>query len=90
MTLEIQLDEQTLVGVKRLAELRQCSLAELVRDLLEKATRTEVAEHGDRIPLWDGVNNIISDLPKHVLDRLPADGAEEHDHYIYGTPKRNR
>jgi len=27
-------------------------------------------------------------LPPEVLDRLPADGAAQHDHYIYGTPKR--
>ena len=23
-------------------------------------------------------------------DKLPVDGAEQHDHYIYGTPKRPR
>jgi predicted DNA-binding antitoxin AbrB/MazE fold protein len=27
-------------------------------------------------------------LPLETLDRLPADGAAQHDHYIYGTPKR--
>jgi predicted DNA-binding antitoxin AbrB/MazE fold protein len=27
-------------------------------------------------------------LPPETLDRLPPDGAAEHDHYIYGTPKR--
>jgi predicted DNA-binding antitoxin AbrB/MazE fold protein len=27
-------------------------------------------------------------LPPEVLDRLPEDGASQHDHYIYGTPKR--
>jgi predicted DNA-binding antitoxin AbrB/MazE fold protein len=27
-------------------------------------------------------------LPPEVLDRLPPDGATQHDHYIYGTPKR--
>ena len=27
-------------------------------------------------------------LPPEVLDRLPTDGASQHDHYIYGTPKR--
>jgi predicted DNA-binding antitoxin AbrB/MazE fold protein len=27
-------------------------------------------------------------LPREVLDRLPADRAAQHDHYIYGTPKR--
>ncbi|MFO0967367.1 MAG: antitoxin family protein [Gemmataceae bacterium] len=27
-------------------------------------------------------------LPPETLDRLPVDGASQHDHYIYGTPKR--
>ena len=27
-------------------------------------------------------------LPQETLDRLPADGASQHDHYVYGTPKR--
>lgn len=27
-------------------------------------------------------------LPPETLDCLPADGASQHDHYIYGTPKR--
>jgi predicted DNA-binding antitoxin AbrB/MazE fold protein len=27
-------------------------------------------------------------LPPETLDRLPTDGASQHDHYIYGTPKR--
>ena len=27
-------------------------------------------------------------LPPDVLDSLPVDGASQHDHYIYGTPKR--
>ena len=27
-------------------------------------------------------------LPEEVFARLPHDGASQHDHYIYGTPKR--
>jgi hypothetical protein len=27
-------------------------------------------------------------LPPEVLDRLPADGASQNDHYFHGTPKR--
>jgi predicted DNA-binding antitoxin AbrB/MazE fold protein len=27
-------------------------------------------------------------LPDDVRARLPRDGASQHDHYIYGTPKR--
>jgi antitoxin component of MazEF toxin-antitoxin module len=27
-------------------------------------------------------------LPPEVLEKMPVDGASQHDHYIYGTPKR--
>ena len=27
-------------------------------------------------------------LPEEIVARLPTDGASQHDHYIYGTPKR--
>jgi antitoxin component of MazEF toxin-antitoxin module len=27
-------------------------------------------------------------LPPEVLDRMPTDGVSQHDHYLYGTPKR--
>ena len=27
-------------------------------------------------------------LPPETFDCLPPDGASQHDHYIYGTPKR--
>jgi hypothetical protein len=29
-------------------------------------------------------------LPSEVFERLPKDGASEHDHYLYGHPKRNQ
>jgi len=28
-------------------------------------------------------------LPPEVFDQLPIDGASEHDHYLYGSPKRH-
>jgi hypothetical protein len=31
---------------------------------------------------------LLADVPEEVFDRLPTDGAAQHDHYIYGTPKR--
>jgi hypothetical protein len=27
-------------------------------------------------------------MPDEVRAKLPADGAAQHDHYIYGVPKR--
>jgi hypothetical protein len=39
-------------------------------------------------PLWEIADDLLKDVPQEVLDRLPTDGAVQHDHYIYGTPKR--
>jgi hypothetical protein len=38
-------------------------------------------------PFWRYVEDLITDIPPEVLDTLPSDGAEQHDHYLYGTPK---
>ena len=35
------------------------------------------------------IREIWADLPPEVRAKLPADGASQHDHYIYGVPKRN-
>jgi hypothetical protein len=32
--------------------------------------------------------DLLHDVPDDDFAQLPVDGAEQHDHYIYGTPKR--
>jgi hypothetical protein len=32
--------------------------------------------------------DLLHDVPDDDFAQLPMDGAEQHDHYIYGTPKR--
>ncbi len=40
-------------------------------------------------PLWEIIEDEIRAIPPEVWDALPADLSAEHDHYVYGTPKRN-
>ncbi len=40
------------------------------------------------IPIWEDILELTADVPEEEWDKLPADLAEQHDHYIYGTPKR--
>jgi hypothetical protein len=40
-------------------------------------------------PLWQIAEEIRAGIPPEDLARLPKDGAAQHDHYIYGTPKRD-
>jgi putative addiction module CopG family antidote len=39
-------------------------------------------------PIGEIIDELMRDMPDEVLGRLPVDGAAQHDHYIYGTPKR--
>jgi hypothetical protein len=39
-------------------------------------------------PIWEQFVDAFKDVPEEELDRLPIDAAAQHDHYIYGTPKR--
>jgi hypothetical protein len=46
-------------------------------------------EEGKPQPFWKSFTRGIHALPAEVFENLPADGASEHDHYLYGSPKRN-
>jgi predicted DNA-binding antitoxin AbrB/MazE fold protein len=39
-------------------------------------------------PIWEQILALTRDLPPEAFEGLPTDGASQHDHYIYGTPKR--
>jgi Arc/MetJ-type ribon-helix-helix transcriptional regulator len=39
-------------------------------------------------PIWEEFAEIAASIPDGEWEKLPVDGAEQHDHYIYGTPKR--
>ena len=47
-----------------------------------------VGPHEVRTPIWDAFIEASLEIPDEELDLLPTDGATQHDHYIYGTPKR--
>ena len=38
--------------------------------------------------LWDLIQECAKDVPPEAWDEVPPDGALNHDHYLYGTPKR--
>lgn len=38
--------------------------------------------------LLEMIDRITADMTAEEIAQLPTDGAEQHDHYIYGIPKR--
>ena len=44
--------------------------------------------HETSKPIWELFIEAFQDVPDEELAHLPVDGAAQHDHYIYGLPKR--
>ena len=40
-------------------------------------------------PVWQRFQDAVRSISEKELDTLPPDGASEHDHYLYGIPKRS-
>jgi hypothetical protein len=53
-------------------------------------TKPEVTEkkHAGRALLALAAK-FTKDIPQEELDKLPVDGAHNHDHYLYGSPKKS-
>jgi len=77
-TLKRELDQQ----VERLSE-------EQLRDVLDLARSLSRKKRSSRSSLGEEIEAITQAVPDETWEQLPADGAEQHDHYIYGTPKRD-
>ena len=45
------------------------------------------AKEEDKL-IWEVIEEIMKVVPEEIINLLPVDGSEQHDHYIYGTPKK--
>jgi Arc/MetJ-type ribon-helix-helix transcriptional regulator len=71
------------------------AMTEAASLLLERLSQTQsqattpaaTQAHADK-PIWEVILELTADVPDEEWDKLPTDLAEQHDHYIYGTPKR--
>jgi hypothetical protein len=60
--------------------------SERKKDVTADVRRTY--DHPVQKSIWEFIDEIISEVPDSVLNSLPADGAERHDHYLHGTREK--
>jgi hypothetical protein len=94
MTITLPLQPQEEARLVALAHAKGVSTDALVREALDKiladAPDLLVKAKPDSPPIWDMILDNMKDVPAEEFARLPKDGASEHDHYLYGHPKRNQ
>ena len=62
-----------------------CSAEQYARLVLEDDLKSTV---NPRRHISDVIRDNMRGVPPEILAAMPSDGASEHDHYIYGSPKR--
>jgi hypothetical protein len=91
MTITLPLQPREEAKLIALAQAKGLSTDALVREALEKI----LADAPDQLeepklesrPIWEVILDNMKDVPPQEFEKLPKDGASEHDHYLYGHPK---
>jgi len=92
MTVTIELSDEQAAALKAQAEQEGLSVEAWLQRVAElyAQSRLPEAQPANNRPVWQIVLDAFKDVPEEVWERIPTDGASEHDHYLYGTPKRNQ
>jgi hypothetical protein len=85
MTLNIELPEAQTAALLAKAQAKGVSAEQYARQVLEE----NLAVRKESRHISEVIAGIVADVPQEEFAKLPKDGASEHDHYLYGHPKRN-
>jgi hypothetical protein len=86
MTLTIDLPDEQTAALAAKAREQGLSTEEYARRLLEQDLG---AVQPQRRHVSEVIRENMRKVPPEILAAMPQDGASEHDHYIYGLPKKN-
>lgn len=79
------LEQVILERLQALPDKKQEEVLALVDQMLrEEPPRTREKAR----PIWEIITELSAQVPMEEWEKLPSDGAEQHDHYLYGSPKR--
>jgi hypothetical protein len=67
------------------------ALLDAALEALQERQRLDHASEPQTVdkPIWEIADELFGAIPDEELARLPVDGAAQHDHYLYGLPKRS-
>jgi plasmid stability protein len=83
LILNLSANQEAALAVKAAAE--GVSVEQYAREIIDRSLTIESNDS-----LFAAIRDLWKDMPEDVRALLPQDGASEHDHYIYGTPKKNQ
>ncbi|HEY3826854.1 MAG TPA: hypothetical protein VGL82_19980 [Bryobacteraceae bacterium] len=86
MNLTVNIPDEEVPALKQQAS--GVPLETFVERVVLERIHAPVSTQSVKKPLAARLREIWLDMPAEVRAKLPSDGASQHDHYIYGVPKR--
>jgi hypothetical protein len=80
--MQTEIAETIFEKVKTLSRDQQEEVLEIIEAKLLTSPKK------DPRPIWDVISEISGGVPIEEWDNIPSDGSINHDHYLYGAPKK--
>ena len=80
------LEQAILEKLQALPDNKQQEVLALVDEMLKNQ---EPSPRENVRPIWEIITEIANQAPPGTWDDVPTDGSVNHDHYLYGAPKKN-
>jgi putative addiction module CopG family antidote len=80
-------EEEVITEAVRLLRQRD-EHAEEAEPQADKDVVPETPQASRKKPIWEVAEELSQSIPQEEWAKLPIDGAQQLDHYIYGSPKR--
>jgi len=94
MTITLPLQPQEADRLAAAARARGVSTDDFLREALKRiladSSTLPEAPKAEARPIWEVMLDNIEGISPEEFAKLPKDGASEHDHYLYGHPKRDQ
>jgi hypothetical protein len=81
------LEQTILEKLQALPDNKQEEVLALVDEMLKETHEPSTPKNVR--PIWEIITELSAQVPMEEWEKLPTDGAEQHDHYLYGAPKRH-
>ena len=90
MDVTLNLNPEVEKGLMARAHERGVSLDDYLHELVarEAAVPIQPPSSPVRRHISEVIRERMSKVPAEIMASMPKDGASQHDHYLYGSPKR--
>ena len=78
------LEHQIQKKIQALPEDQQRQVLDMIEDLLQEAEQPQPV---NAQPIWEIFEALSRQVPIEEWSKLPSNGAEQHDQYLYGSPR---